>query len=256
MVTPQDYPLWHYLEAEDISDDGNWISYKKTYETADSLFVQRRKTGRIYSFAHGSQGQFGSGNHFVCRTSDNVMHLLSLKKGSEHLLENVKSFELFSSYILTMSDQKQSSSLALHTLEGRLIYTQNNVTEYAACPDKTKIAISIREKDKNFVLLLNVSATGEQNTIAQDSGFPFQNLTWSDNGNALAFIHYGELESKLYYYQLNNKSTATFSTADPAVFPQTMNIEPSRLLKISTDNKKVFFRIRQRRELNVISKKK
>jgi hypothetical protein len=253
-LTEADYHLWNYLEAEEISDNGNWISYKKTYETTDSVFVQQRKTGQIHSFANGSQGQFASDHLFVCRTSDNMVHVLSLKKGTEQLVKNVKSFEIFGSYILTMSSQKESS-LAIYNLEGRLLHTEDNVTGYAACPDKKKIAVSITENDKNFVMLLNASTMGERSKIAEDGGFPFQRLTWSPDGNALAFIHYGELESKLYYYQVNNKFISTFSTADKTVFPETMNIEPSRPLKISMDNKKIFFRIRQRKELNVTHKK-
>ena len=51
LLTEADYHLWNYLEPEEISDNGDWISYKKTYETADSVFVQQRKTGQIHSFA-------------------------------------------------------------------------------------------------------------------------------------------------------------------------------------------------------------
>jgi dipeptidyl aminopeptidase/acylaminoacyl peptidase len=254
-LTEGDYHLWNYLEAEEISDNGNWISYKKTYETADSLFLQQRKTGQIHSFANGSQGQFAADHYFLCRTSDNVVHVLSLKKGTEQLVKNIKSFEIFGSYILTMSSQKESS-LAIYNLEGRSLHTEDNVTGYAACPDKKKIAVSITENDKNFVMLLNASTIGERHKIAEEEGeAPFQNLRWSPDGNALAFIHYGQLESKLYYYQVDKKTSATFSTAVATVFPETMNIEPSRPLKISSDNKKVFFRIRQRKELNVIHKK-
>jgi dipeptidyl aminopeptidase/acylaminoacyl peptidase len=254
-LTEGDYHLWNYLEAEEISDNGNWISYKKTYETADSLFVQQRKTGQIYSFANGSQGQFAADHYFVCRTSDNMVHVLSLKKGTEHLVKNIKSFEIFGSYILTMSSQKESS-LAIYNLEGRLLHTEDNVMNYAACPDKKKIAVSITENDKNFVMLLNASTINERHKIAEEEGeAPFQRLTWSTDGNALAFIHYGQLESKLYYYQVGKKTSATFSTAVTTVFPETMNIEPSRPLKISMDNKKVFFRIRQRKELDDIHKK-
>ena len=255
LLTEADYHLWNYLEPEEISDNGDWISYKKTYETADSVFVQQRKTGQIHSFASASHGQFASDHYFVCKTSDSMLHLLSLKKGTEQLVKNVKSFGIVGSYLLVLSDQKESSYLGFYTLEGQLLHTENNVTEYTASADKKKIAISKRENDKSFVILINTSTFEKQSKIAEHKGLPFQRLTWSADGNALAFIHYGELESKLYYYQVDKKNTATFSTAAETVFPETMNIEPSRPLKISSDNKKVFFRIRQRKEFDVIHKK-
>lgn len=255
VLTEADYPLWHYLEAEEISDDGRWISYTKTYQTADSLFLHQRKTGKIYSFPSGSQGQFTADHYFVCKTSDNILHLLSLKRGTQQVLKNIKSFEIFGSYLLARSDQKENNSLAIYTLEGRLVHTQNNIMEYALCPDKKKIAFSIKENDKYDLIILSTETFDKSLEIAQEYRNPFRTLTWSNDANALAFIHYGEPESKLYYYQVDKKNLSTLSTSDTTLFPQTMNIAPSRLLKISNDNKKVFFRIRQHKEFDLIDNK-
>lgn len=254
-LTEADYPLWHYCEAEEISDNGNWISYKKTYDTADSLFVQNRKTGKKYSFPSASKGQFVSDNTFVYKTSGDQMHLFSLKKGIEQLLKKIKGYELFGSYLLTMSDQKENRTLDLYNLEGQLLHTLDNVTTYALSPDKKKIAVSIRVNDRNTVLFMDIAAFGERTKIAEDVGAPFENLTWSSDGTVLVFLHYGDLESKLYYKQLNNKFSSIFSTVDSRSFPTGMNISPTREIKISNDNKKVFFRIKQRKELKVIHKK-
>lgn len=249
-LTAADYPLWHYLEAEEISDDGNWISYKKTYESADSLFVQHRKTGRVYRFAGGSKGEFVAGHHFICRTAGGLVHLLSLENGLEQLLGNVKDFEVFGSYIVTISDQKQGSTLMVYDLEGRLLCNQNNISEYALSADKKKIAFCMSDNQQHFVRILNVGSALQQ-LVAEADGGPFQRLTWSADSEGLAFMQYRSKESKLYYYETDNKALRTFSTADTAVFPETMNMDPKRKLTISPDHKKVFFRIGQRPELNV-----
>lgn len=252
-LTEADYPLWHYLDAEEISDDGKWISYTKSYPTADSLFLHQRKTGRIYFFPGASQGQF-TADHFLCKTTGNKLHLFSLKKGTGQVLKNIKSFDVFGSYLLTMSDQKENSSLTIYTLEGRLLHTQHNVMGYALCPDKKKIALSIKENDKSTLSLVRTGAFDKPLTIAHYQGSSFQGLIWSNDADALAFLHYGEAESTLYYYQVAKKTLSTFSTAS-SVFPKDMNITSSRVLKISNDNKKVFFRIMQRRELDRIYNK-
>lgn len=245
ILTEADYPLWHYLDAEEISDDGKWISYTKSYPTADSLFLHQRKTGKIYFFPGASRGQFAA-DHFVYKNADNTLHLLSLKKGISQVLKNIKSFDVFGSYLLVRSDQKENSSLAIYTVEGRLVHTQDNVLEYALCPDKKKIALSVEHDSKNILILTRAENFEKFLIIAQDQGTPFKGLTWSSDANALAFLHYGEAESKLYYYQVDKNTLSSFSTA-ATVFPQTMNIASSRPLKISNNNK-VFFRIAQRRK--------
>lgn len=254
-ITPSYYSLWHYLEAQDISQKGNWISYKKTYDAADSLFVQHRKKITIHRVARGSEGRFVADNFFIYRTPDSIVHLLSLDNGREKLLKNVSRFEIVGSNIITVLHEKKGSSLSVYTLEGKFLFSEQNILEYALCPDNKKIAISIKENQKNFVRILTITSAKEQYQVAEVLGDPFQKLTWSADASALAFMQYGQVESKLYYYQADQKTISAFSTADTLVFPQTMNMQPRRKLKISPDNKRVFFTIRQRRELDPIHTK-
>ena len=40
-LTEADYSLWHTLEQEQLSEDGNWVSYSFTYASGkDTLFVK------------------------------------------------------------------------------------------------------------------------------------------------------------------------------------------------------------------------
>lgn len=254
-VTPADYHLWHYLDAEDISERGNWISYKKTYDTADSLFVQQRKTGKIHSFESGSQGHFITEHYFVCKTPDSVVHLLSLENNREKLLKNANSFEVQQPYVITMLKQKEGSLFSVYNLEGGLLFSEDSVLDYAVSADKKKVALSINENQKNYVQILSFASVKDREQIAEDSMGAFLQLTWSDDTSVLSFMHYGHSDSKLYYYQTRKKTMSTLSTADTTVFPQTMDMEPRKKLKISPDNKKIFFRIKQRKELNVTHKK-
>ncbi|WP_316786564.1 prolyl oligopeptidase family serine peptidase [Pedobacter frigiditerrae] len=254
LVTEKDYPLWSYLEAEAISSNGDWTSYTKYYDVVDSLFVQHRKTGKVYSFAQGSKGEFVSDNHFVCLTGDGVVHSLALNNGKEQVLKNIKSFEVFGPNIIGIRNSKESSPFSIYNLEGRLLHTEDNLIEYATCPDGKKIAISISDGKKSTVLLVDVENIVERKQIIETDGGPFQRLKWSNDGSALAFMHYDEVESKLYYYDAKKNNIRSFSTADKGIFPETMNITLRREIKFSKDNKKVFFRIRQRKILDASHK--
>lgn len=254
-LSEKDYLLWHYLEAEEISDNGNWISYKKSYDTVDSLFVQHRKTGKIHFIAGGAKGQFASDHYFVCSTPDNTLHLLSLDNGQEKLLKNITSFEIHGRYLIGISREKESYSLSVYNLEGKMIFSRKNVVDHALSSDNKKIALSIKEDQKNLVRIATIDTAKEPLEILEVLEGSVQKLTWSADDSVLAFMDYGAMKSKLYYYQLDKKAMSSFSTADKTVFPETMNLDPQRKFNISPDNKRVFFRMRQRRELDIVHPK-
>jgi dipeptidyl aminopeptidase/acylaminoacyl peptidase len=252
-VTREDYPLWHYMDAEAISDDGNWISYRNDYDATDSLFVKHRSSAKLYRFAKGKKGAF-IGTHFVCQTPDSIVHIVSLQHGAERKLSNVKSFTVFKTFIAASEYGTIGDLLSIYTLDGVLLRTDTNVSSFAISPDTKSIAVALQNENAYQVLLLNIAAIKKQKIIAEsDRGESFLNLSWSNDCKAIAFMNYNQKESHLYYYNLAANKLATFSTNDLA-FPKTMNLTASRKLKISKNNKRVFFKIKQRKELDIVRK--
>lgn len=250
-VTREEYPLWHYMDAEAISDDGNWISYRNYYDATDSLFVKHRRSAKLYSFAKGKDGVF-TGTHFVCQTPDSIVHIISLHNGVERKLSNVKAFTVFKTFIAASEYSTAGALLSIYTLDGVLLRTDTNVFSFAISPDTKSIAVALKNENTSQVSLLHIEAINKQKIIAE-SDSAFLNLSWSDDSKAITFMDYNEKESHLFYYNLAANKLAAFSTNDPA-FPKNMNLTASRKLKISKNSKRVFFKIRQRRELDIVRK--
>ncbi len=252
-VTREDYPLWHYMDAEAISDDGNWISYHNYYDATDSLFVKHRSSGKLYRFAKGKDGVFIA-NHFVCQTPDSVVHIVSLKNGVERTLPNVKTYTVADSFIATLANTDDESLFSVYSLDGALLLTETGVASFSVSPNHRSIVVAKKSDDSYQVLLLNIGAV-KKSTIVRESeeGGGFLNLSWSDDSKAVVFMNYNEKESNLFYYNLGEKKLLTFCTNDFA-FPKTMNLIPSRKLTISKNNKRVFFKIKQRKELDIVRK--
>ncbi|SEB00744.1 Prolyl oligopeptidase family protein [Flavobacterium gillisiae] len=252
-VTREDYPLWHSMDAEAISDDGNWISYRNYYDATDSLFVKHRRSATLYSFAKGKDGTF-TGDHFVCQTPDSIVHIVSLQHGVERKLRNVKAFTVSKNFIVVTEYSTVGDLLSVYTLDGVLLHTEKDVVFFSISPDTKSIAVSVKRENTNQVLLLNIAAIQKQKIIAKsEKSGPFLNLSWSDDGKAIAFMNYNEKESHLFYYNLGEERLETFST-NAVEFPKTMNLIPSRKLTISKNNKRVFFKIKQRQELDLVRK--
>lgn len=252
-VTREDYPLWHYMDAEAISDDGNWISYHNYYDATDSLFVKHRSSGKLYRFAKGKDGVFIA-NHFVCQTPDSVVHIVSLKNGVERTLPNVKTYTVADSFIATLANTDDESLFSVYSLDGALLLTETGVASFSVSPNHRSIVVAKKSDDSYQVLLLNIGAV-KKSTIVRESeeGGGFLNLSWSEDSKAVAFIQYSEKKSALYYYHMDQKILKTFFT-DVAAFPKTMNLTPLWSLQISKNNKRVFFKIKQRKEFDIVRK--
>lgn len=250
VVTREDYPQWHYMDAEAISDDGNWISYRNYYSSTDSLFVKHRRSAQLYSFAKGKDGAFVA-NHFVCHTPDSIVHIISLKNGVERKLRNVKTFTVSKAFIVASEYGKIGNLLSVYTLDGVLLRTETEVESFSVSPDTKLMAVAVKKENAYQVLLINMEDIKKQKIIAEsEKRGPFLNPSWSNDSKAIAFMNYDEKESQLFYYDLGEKKLLTFSTND-VKFPQTMNLIPSRKLTIAKNNKRVFFKIKQRKEFDI-----
>ncbi|MFV5698683.1 prolyl oligopeptidase family serine peptidase [Flavobacterium sp. ZT3R17] len=252
-VTPEDYSLWHYMDAEAISDDGNWISYHNYYDATDSLFVKHRSSGKLYRFAKGKDGAFIA-NHFVCQTPDSIVHIVSLKNGVERKLRNVKTFMVSKAFIVATEYGEIGDLLSVYTLDGVLLRTDTDVASFSVSPDTKFIAVAVKRENGYQELLVNMEDIKKQKIIAEsEKRGPFLNPSWSEDSKAIAFMNYNEKESNLFYYNLGEKKLLTFCT-NAIEFPKTMNLIPSRKLTISKNNKRVFFKIKQRKELDIVRK--
>jgi dipeptidyl aminopeptidase/acylaminoacyl peptidase len=251
IVTEVDYQLWSYLQAEAISDDGQWISYRNYYQNTDTLFTRNIKNKKMHHFVQGQKGVFVGDSHYLCITPDAILHIVDLKSGGEKLLHNIASFEITKQYIISLS---KNGTLSIYNLQSVLLHSQKSAMGFTVSPDENVVAVTIQDDLVQNVVLIELTTLMNTKVIAQtDVGASFSNLTWSKDSKSVALVGSGAQHSKLYCYHLIDGAIKTFSTTE-AIFPKTMNIYASMPMKFSDNGKRVFFKIRQYKELNVVRK--
>lgn len=252
-LTEQDYSLWTSMFLEAISDDGQWVSYRKYYNAADTLFVTHRKSKQRFTFNQAYEGSFKN-KYYLCGTSDGVFRIVSLESGKVKEFTDVQKFTAYHSFIILQKKVASQTVTSIINYEGLELYADASIIDYDVSADEKFIAASTIRNDKNAVELLNTKDFRSKEICQQPtSQITYARLQWSANSNAFAFTNYKQDTSSVYCYYLNNSALKTFTTAAES-FPSTMNVDVNRTLKLSEDGSRVFFLIRQRKELNVVRK--
>lgn len=250
-LTQSDYKLWHHLELEAISDDGNWVSYSHKYTDTDTLFVQNTKSKKLFSIAKASGGAFKKEYH-VCGTSDGLLHIISLKNGKVKVLNGVQHFSAYDFFIITEQAFENDKVTVILNYEGNELYRNRHVFEYQVSPDEKFLSLVRCEGTTNTFLLLSTKGFIATELIQQpmEEGL-FSLMAWSSESNSLAFYDTKGTSAKIRYYHLGRRVWNTFSNSFVG-FPSTMNFYVRAELKLSADGNQVFFKVRQKSELNVV----
>lgn len=252
-LTEKEYSLWTSLALEAISDDGQWVSFRKYYEATDTLLVMHRKNKQRLSFNQVYEGIFKN-KYYLCGSTDEVFHIVSLESGKVKKLTAVQKFTAYNSFIILQKNVASQTITSIINYEGIELYADASIIDYDVSADEKSIAISTLRNNNNVVELLSTKDFRAKEICQQPgSQSTFARLLWSSNSNAFAFTNYKQDTSSVYCYNLKNSSLKTFSTASES-FPSIMNVDVNRTLKISEDGSKVFFVIRKRKELNIIRK--
>lgn len=252
-LTEQDYSLWTTMVLEAISDDGQWVSYRKYYDAADTLFVTHRKSKQRFTFNQVYEGSFKN-EYYLCGTSDGVFRIVSLESGKVKELTAVQKFTAYHSFIILQKNVASQTITSIINYEGHELYADASIIDYDVSADEKSIAVSTLRNDKNVMELISTKDFRSKEICQQPtSQSTYARLQWSANSNAFAFTNYKQDNSSIYCYYLKNSALKTFSTA-AETFPSTMNVDLHRTLKISEDGSRVFFVIRKRKELNVVRK--
>lgn len=245
-----DYDLWHKLGLEEISDDGNWVSFHHYYANTDTLFVQHGTSKRRMSFAKGNAGTF-KGNQYVCGTPDGLLHIIDLKFGNEIVIKEVQQFTAYTSFIITVQAREAKNAVVVIDYNGKELFTVNDVTEYQVSPDEKYASIVKREGALNVLSLLSTKGFTTTELIKQPiDESVLSMMTWSAGSNAVALYDTKGPDAKIHYYDIGRRVLQTF-TSTSAEFPTSMNFYTRAELNLSADGNRVFFKIRQKPELNV-----
>lgn len=134
-LTAADYHLWSYLNADKISDKGNWISYSIIYQSGrDTLFVKNSKGTINYSFPEGNEGTFCGEKWFACINKEKELKIINLKNGKQEQIVNVKSYSYSADgkYVIILKQTSSAKkSLSVKALGTAVSFNIENCTDYS-----------------------------------------------------------------------------------------------------------------------------
>jgi dipeptidyl aminopeptidase/acylaminoacyl peptidase len=241
-LTEADYGLWHSMGSEQLSDNGNWVSYRFTYEnTIDTTFLVHTQTDTKYVFPNLKFGQFIEEKSFAFVKKEGLV-LFDLKTGTEKLYANVSRFDCLVAghYLVTLENSNQ----LVVRKQGILLERIENVTAYEWDSTKTKLVYSTALNGVGAVGLLSFKSSFRALQVVAPTTQTFEVLKWQQNGNSIAFYGVDKGNEEVYYYDFALRKLFTLKSTD-AIFPSQMKIAPDQSieLKVSLDGKKVFFGI-------------
>ncbi len=239
-VTEADYGLWHRMVEEQLSDNGNWVSYRFLYPNSiDTTFVVHSKSMKKYVFPNAVSGQFDGEKSFAFIKKEGLV-LFDLKSGAEKLLPNVTRFEFSvdGQYLVTLEN---ASTLVIRKNE-ITIERIENVTTYEWNNYKTMLVYATSKNGIGSVGGLSFKNTFSKQQLLKPTAQTFEVFKWQNNGNSVAFYGVDKGNEVVCYYDFGTSQLFTLNSSD-AIFPSQLKIAPDQNieLKVSRDGKKVFF---------------
>ena len=190
MLTPKDYALWSFLIPGQLSDNGNWASYRLRYEhtNMDTLFLKSTKGNHKYIFPNAVQGQFNGENDFACIAGDTLI-VQNLKTGLRFKRADAKQFifsknQNFIAVIFTQLNKKLG--LEIRDRTWKVVQSAENITHYSFDPSLDGIAYGIKANNLFGIEMIWLKDANQKKTIIANHKVPFKYLYWQ--GNSISTI--------------------------------------------------------------------
>jgi len=226
MMTIKDYDLWSELLSANISENGNWASYRLKYASLnmDTLTLQKIGTNIKYVFPSGKDAKFNGESAFGCIVQDTFMlkdlHTEKLYKKATANSFSFSSNHKFTAIFLKNSDQELS--LEITNQNGRLLYQASHVTSYYFDPSGNGVIYSTSKKDSLYgVEIVLFKDKIQHKKIVTNHKTPFQNLVWKEN--SVAFIENLASGPVLYNYNIIKEKLDSLSNVNKE-FPTGMKV--------------------------------
>lgn len=214
-IAPENYSSWGKLFLSELSEKGNWVSYKMSYEEdTDTLFIQNTKTAILYKIPKGSSGTFFKEEVYVCLLPDKKGVVIDLMSGKQNVLENVNNLELIENtkmVVLKNQDNDGTLQLKINDLNtNKAIIEINDVIAYSINPNQTEIIYSSNSNNYNQVSLLNLQTLKTKTIYHENTTDYFINFSWQKQGKSVSFSKQEKLNQPLpskgiYFYNLLNQ---------------------------------------------------
>jgi len=255
ILTTDDYKLWSSIFPDQISNNGNWTSYRLQYKYTDSdtLFVQHTSDqSKKNIFPNALKGKFNGETDFAC-IAKSIFRLVDLNTGKQLEIAGAERFEFsadqrFVALIIKMPEGKKR--LEIRNTDGKLLSEIPNISRYYFDPKLTGIAYSTAGKNIFSLEVLMFSDSAAKKRLAENSDASYQNIIWKED--AIAFIQNKKQYPVLYNYDLKRKKLQSLNSSDLNSVCPNMTISTSENTNPlhSADGSKVFFWLREPHDNN------
>lgn len=243
-LTRSDYGLWNSISSGPASGDGNWLTYYRKYATADTLFLQDRRSTKKFSYPSAFQVQFTDDCRFAAIRKKDSVQLLELKTGRS------RSYPVQGQHLLSAG----SRYLVLQDVPKRQIRIVNlnnyaesyldSISNLVADPLNRSAVLVHQERGRERLERISFDTSIKTETIAEGAAGSFQNFCWNSKASHLAFLEIdGTISGKA---TLLVASAFGRSTSLKRLAPESKSIPigsriASSTLHVSDDGKRVFF---------------
>lgn len=239
---------WGELIMENISPDGQWLSFKMQYKNGmDTLFVKHTSESKKYAFAKSKIPTFTQNNYFICQ-SGSAVNLINLVSGNIRTFPNIDRFDYSQNADQLLLLNKSQKILEFVNLNNFKTSKIQNIEYFSLAPDSDKLLIYASVESKNAVGFVSMKNSSDVKWILQNNMLIFQQPVWHKKSVSITFLGISKSEpdkSKLYFFQISQQKIFELSSANPA-FPSKFSIDRESVypLNISEDSNHIIFGIK------------
>lgn len=222
------------LAIKELSSDGKWVSYTMTYESGiDTLFLQNTTTKKQWSFAGGTQPNFGGRKLFAYKENKNLL-LRQLSSGTTVTIPDVKRYSFVKAglQLVTLTSANQ---LQLRNATGEILESVEGISSYEIDEGNDNL-LYCSVNNGNYVVGILDCKNGKKLVLAEGKSL-YDKLIWHSDGKAVAYKNGDGLE----YFDLATAKRYKLPSAKFLELGKVITNNPVCPMAISDDGKKVFF---------------
>lgn len=189
-LTQEDYKLWNTLQVGEMSSDGRWVSFSKSYEShIDTLFLKNTITDFQYVFQSGYGGKITPNGELFAYLRADTLHVLETDTGKQSKYPDVKQFEFTKKgrYLVCLWNKSDSNTLAIKNIKTGDTEEFQDVKEYSINPQGKFIAMIQNVEGISTVKLVHLSGSKKPDRLSEGKNYNYQRLTWNASGKSLAY---------------------------------------------------------------------
>lgn len=244
VLSVSDYNLWHDVQIDKLSQDGDWISYRLNYETTDTLFVRNTRNKKTIGFVSGKSSSF-SKSYFSCLGLNNRLMVLDLKSNILNTYDNVYSYHITNEYLMYYVKDNGVRSLTICKPNGSIIRVLSEVENYEISPNNNELLIAQSKEGQYEVYLIKLESLNKKIIVHQNTKVPYQKLTWSKGGECIAFFSVQGPSGSVFYYDTKVKKISILDCSTVPCFTENRTIQSDQKITFSEDNKSLFFNVQK-----------